>query len=315
MVNRMNRPKRHHWWPLAQSRRWTLDDDKVYVTRKGGSIFRTSPLNIGVESELYTRFLEDGSSDTAVEEWFSHEIDAPIRRTLDFLEDPKNRHSERFFGIPEKARVAEQLGFVIEKRVEKMVMPTEIKTDVAKYISALLVRHPKYLNSLIEFHEDQFTTQRRELAKQAALENMLWLYEKYLKVVAGAAFMIVEPVADSGAEFIYADGGINIEEPWRQTYGIPFDIHAPLTPTLSVQILPSPFRRDPLVANVGKITRQGMARMNRIMVAQAERFVFTRSEPPVSFLVKNWGKPAPKNIGYRFNERGIFETRYEPNRK
>jgi hypothetical protein len=67
-------------------------------------------------------------------------------------------------------------------------------------------------------------------------------------------------------------------------------------------------------AMVVDLTKQGVARVNRIILGGAERFVFSRQNPPVTFITKHFGKPAPKNIGYRIVA-GRLETFYEPNRQ
>jgi hypothetical protein len=60
-------------------------------------------------------------------------------------------------------------------------------------------------------------------------------------------------------------------------------------------------------------TNVGVARYNRIVLGGARRFVFTRKDPPLDFITKNFGVPAPKNIGYRVTD-GRLETHFDPGR-
>jgi hypothetical protein len=88
----MTKAKRHHWWPMAQSVYWTNSDGFVSVTRSDGTVFPANPLNIGVESELYTRFSEERGKDTGIEEWFAQTIDGPAKQMIEHLLDPSKVH-------------------------------------------------------------------------------------------------------------------------------------------------------------------------------------------------------------------------------
>lgn len=308
----MNKPKRHHWWPMAQSRYWTDTQGFVTVTRADGSTFRANPLNIGVESELYTRFLDDDTKDTGIEEWFAETIDRPATRMIEHLLDPSNVSRQSFRGDPAKASTARQLGFRVNPYLEKITTPPEVRLAISQYVAALLVRHPRYLARLVEFHENEAAP--RASVKNRALDNMLHFYKEYVEVIARSVFLITRRVGN--AEYIYADGGLVVEEPWRTTCNIPFDIHAPLTPDIALQVLPVPlhFNDDLTVAMIGESTNQGVARQNRIILGAARRFVFSRQAIPPKFVVKNIGQPAPRNIGYSVVN-GRVQTFYDPTRR
>lgn len=308
----MNKPKRHHWWPMAQSRYWTDAQGFVTVTRADGSTFHTNPLNIGVESELYTRFRDDDTKDTGIEEWFSEAIDGPATRMIEHLIEPSNVSRQSLRGDPEKASTARQLGFRVNPYIEMITTPPEIRQAISQYVAALLVRHPQYLARLVAFHEKQ--AEPSMSVKDRALDNMLHLYKKYVEVIARSVFLITRRVGD--AEYLYTDGGLVVEEPWRTTFNIPFDIHAPLTPDIALQVLPVPlhFVDDLTVAMIGEVTNQGVARQNRIILSAARRFVFSRQTIPPKFVVNNFGQPAPKNIGYSVVN-GRLQTFYDPTRR
>lgn len=296
---------------MAQSRFWTDGHGLVTVTRANGTTFRANPLNIGVESELYTRFLEDDSKDTSIEEWFAEAIDGPATSVIDHLLDPSNVRRESFRGDPNKAKMVKAVGFLVNPYVDRIHIPPAIRTSVSQYIAALLVRHPLYLSKLVAFHSQ--STNARELSKNQALDNMLQLFKTYVERIERSVFIVTRR-ADS-AEYLYADGGLVVEEPWRREFGIPFDIHAPLTPDVALQVLPVPlqFRDDLSTAAIMESTNQGVARQNKIILGGAMRFVFSRHPIPAAFIVANIGKPAPKNIGYRVVD-GRLETSFHPER-
>jgi len=308
----MSSAKRHHWWPLSQSRHWTNSRGKVHVIRSDRSTFLVNPLNIGVESELYTRFSEDNEKDTAIEDWFAEVIDAPVARTIKFLLNPTNIHRAKFAGDPKKKATCRELGFRVGSYIDRIELNIEIRTCIAQYIAALLVRHPKYLSKLEDLHRAEIGSSRQ--TKNLALNSMLKLYRIYADRIAKSVLLISRRVGTS--EYLYADGGISVEEPWRRAFGIPFDIHAPLTPDIAIQVLPipNPSSEDLSSAVIFEAKNQGVARQNRIILGGAVRFVFSRQMPPISFIVKHFGVPAPQNISYRISG-GRLETGYDPDRE
>jgi hypothetical protein len=232
----MTKAKRHHWWPMAQSVYWTNSDGFVSVTRSDGAVFPANPLNIGVESELYTRFSEERGKGTGIEEWFAQAIDGPAKQMIEHLLDPRNVHRSLFLPDPSKAKVATALGCRVNRYIDKVELPPEIRKAIARYLAALLVRHPTYLGKLVTFHAGG--TKASTSTKDRALDNMIQLYDVYTKRISTAVFMISRRVGD--AEYLYADGGLMVEEPWRHDHDIPFDIHAPLTPDIAIEVLPMP---------------------------------------------------------------------------
>lgn len=304
-MGEMPSSKRHHWWPQVQSRYWTGADGLVHVVRADGSGFRANPINLGVESELYTRFGPDDEKDPSIEDWFANAIDQPAGLLIDHLSDASLRKRHPYKGDPEKAAITRQLGMRTPGYLDVHPLPDEVRMAAARYVAALLVRHPRYLRKLVEFHRPHAPDDNS--ARSAALDNMGHVFNVYVETILSATFMISERTGT--AEFIYADGGIMVEEPW--TPNIPFTMHVPLTPDLALQVLPVPnpipLREVPVI----EATNSGVARMNRTALAGAKRFVFTRQAPPTTFIRRYFGVPAPANIGYRFVN-GKLETRYEP---
>jgi Protein of unknown function (DUF4238) len=296
---------------MVQSRYWTSPEGLVFVTRADGTTFKANPAQIGVESELYTRFGDENKKDTVIEEWFARTIDGPAKKMIEHLLDPANvsrRPLQRNLSKTEKVR-AREIGFRINPFIDEVHLPTDIRKAISQYLAALLVRNPTYLEKLINFHKDEsFTPQE---VKNHALDKMLNLYSIYAEKIESSVFMITKCVEST--EYLYADGGIIVEEPWRTEYGIPFDIHAPLTPGIAIQVLPIPDANDLSTAMIGEFTNRGVARQNRIILGGAKRFVFSRKTPPLKFIQKNFGKPAPQNIGYRIRN-GSLETIYDPSR-
>ena len=296
---------------MVQSRHWMNSKGYVTVTRANGDTFSTNPLNIGVESELYTRFLEDGAKDTVVEEWFAEVIDAPATQMLEHLLDPANVTRKSFRVRPNKRKTLEEIGFKANHYIDLVSIPSEVRQAISGYVAALLVRNPLYLDKLKKFHAETIPSSKE--AKNRALDNMLYLFDVYKQKILQSVFILTKRISTS--EYVYSDGGLIVDEPWRHEFNIPFDIHAPLTPDISIQILPVPSSRinELSTAAIGEQTNQGVARMNRIILAGAQRFVFSRQVVPSSFIVKNFGKPAPRNIGYRVTK-GKLEAFYNPNR-
>ena len=116
-------------------------------------------------------------------------------------------------------------------------------------------------------------------------------------------------------EYLYTDGGIKAEEPWQTRSGVPFDIHAPLTPDIALAVLPIPLPSQDFLkaAPIAEATDAGVARQNRIVLGSALRFVFSRSTPPTRFITRHFGRPAPKSIGFTVRD-GRLDTWYEPDR-
>jgi hypothetical protein len=308
----MKEAKRHHWWPMTQSQLWTAADGLVYVARSDGRTFRANPLNIGVESELYTRFGEQDRKDTSIEKWFGEAIDGPANAMINHLLDAGNVVRRPFQGNPVKVETVRTLGFRVRAYVDEVLIPPDVRQAISQYLAALLVRHPSYLAKLTDFHSLDSSSSTD--ARNRALDNMLHLYGVYSEAIAGSVFILTR--RGGSAEYLYADGGIVAEEPWRTTHGIPFDIHAPLTPDIAIQILPMPIHgpNDLGRAALVEVTNQGISRQNRIVLGSAVRFVFSRQAPPIQFISRYFGRPAPRNIGYRVVN-GRLETKYDPTRK
>lgn len=292
---------------MVQSRHWTDASGFVNVARNDGSAFRANPINIGVESELYTRFGPDDEKDSSIEDWFAETIDGPASALISHLSDTTIRRRVKYAGDPHQAATVRELGMRTPGYLDLISLPVDVRIAAARYVAALLVRHPRYLKRLMEFHGVEIVAGRS--VRDRALDNMIHVFNIYADRLMTAVLMVGERTGT--AEFLFSDGGISVEEPWRPQ--IPFDIHVPLTPDLSIQVLPVP---DPVglhEATVMGMTNQGVARMNRIALAGADRFVFSRQAPPTDFIKRYFGIPAPRNIGYRYVD-GQLETKYEPNR-
>jgi hypothetical protein len=311
----MSDPKRHHWWPILQSKHWTGPDGLIHVTRADGTGYRVNPKNIGLEGDLYTRYALTGEKDLTIERWFSTEIEGPFRATLDFLASLPGRQRVPLTLDPAKKEESKLLGFVTNDYRESISLPPDHRLSLSKYLAALLVRNPRYIRKLVEFHEERtkdWLSKKYEgldLEKgirTVALENMVRTFNIYGEQIVRSDFMFLRN--ETKNEFVFSDGGIVADEPWSSA--VPFTIHAPLTPSLAVEVLPSPkpFYRDR--AFLVEVSTVGVKRFNRISLQDSERFVFTRSSPPSDFIVRYFGKPAPKAFGHRWIN-GRLETKYD----
>ncbi|BBB12897.1 DUF4238 domain-containing protein [Sphingopyxis sp. FD7] len=312
----MTEPKRHHWWPEVQSSQWAGVDGNLTAVRSDGSTFRAPPSKVGVEGELYTRVDPTGTKDRDIERWFSREIETPFSRALTNilpLPDIKRRaYPDR--GDPAKRREMQELGFLISDYEERLPVDETDRIAIANYLAAAVVRSPAYLSKLTEWHKSNNSHLGAlpvdpDTHRAFALENMLFLYDVYREAIANGAITLM--VADCDRELLFSDGGVVAREPWSKR-PIPFELYAPLTPKLALNVIPfPPIRGDGLL--IFRLNSQGVSRFNRIMVGIARRFVFARSTPPLTFIKKNFGIPAPAPFASRWID-GKLETKYDRSR-
>jgi hypothetical protein len=301
-------PKRHHWWPQLQSGYWTGDNGLINVVKSDGSSFAASPINVGVQGELYTRFEVTGDKDVTIEQWFSTEIETPFVRALTRLISMDGLLRFRRPPVPPtKTRNASDLGFVLREDFEIMPLSSDHRKAIDSYIAALLVRNPSYLAKLVAFHDKNGVVlppelPRNQAIKSVALNSMLEVFKLYRDVISQADLGLV--VVDCDRELLFGDSGITAKEPWRSG-PLPFDIHAPLTPKLALEVLPTPMPRlDRNACLIMRVNPKGVARFNRIALSDAERFIFSRGQPPVDFIRKHFGAAAPESIGLRWGGDG-----------
>jgi len=279
----MNNPKRHHWWPELQSKHWTDSSGLIFGTKSDGSYFQAQPKNIGVESQLYTRYTTTGDSDLTIEKWFAAEIESPFRESLDYLVRLPGLLREPFRLPAEKIAEAKSLGFVVRDYRESIDIPAKHRASLGLYIAALVVRSPRYLAKIQQFHEANSTFSNDREIKTITLDNMLHLFNVYKDSIAKSTFLFT--VREGKNEFLFSDGGVAPKEPWKPG-PLPFDILVPLTPDLAVTVLPSPtgdLSRERRFL-LGRANAQGIARLNRKILSTAAQLVFSRSTPPSSFI-------------------------------
>lgn len=314
----MSKPKRHHWWPQLQSGYWTDEAGCITVTKADGSSFRASPEKLGVETNLYTRFDLNGQKDLTIEHWFSTRIEAPFVEALNRI--AKLDGIKVAWSIPSPARDTTQekelkeLGFKNPHNAEYMEVNPQHRAAINDYLAALLVRNPRYLRKLVDFHDAEDVSLHSDLSrdqaiKTVALDNMLSVFDIYRNKIAQAHIALL--IAEGDNEFLFSDSGITAEEPWRKGL-VPFTIHAPLTPRLCLEVLPAPFDQVPGLM-VMRLNNTGISKMNRLALADCEQFVFCRGAPPLKFIQRYFGQPAPRSIGYTM-EKGQLETKYERSR-
>lgn len=300
----MSEPKRHHWWPQLQSGHWGDSSGNINVIAKDGVVFRTKPKNIGVEGQLYSFISEKGIADPEIEHWLADEIDGPFDRTF-----PSAFDLNRIVRVPaprdqERTARARELG-ILGPHGDALPLSHDHKTTISNYVAALLVRNPYYLDKLKIFHKENNPSLNQYDRKNAALRNMLWLYNNYRTTILEADFLL--SVRKCDIEFLFGDSGIVAREPWSKV-GLPFDLHVPLTPNLALGIIPV---REPSM-EIMPIVYAGNAmvrRQNRNILADAKRFVFSRCDPPIRFIKRYFAVPAPMPFGHRYRN-GRLETKY-----
>ena len=306
----MNEPKRHHWWPQLQSRHWTNSAGCICATRADGTSFAANPSKIGVESELYVRFGTNGEKDFEIEKWFSRDIETPFAQALDDFTSTQSLRRERFLPDADKAKLIEQLGYLVVPYRESVAMSPKVRDVVSNYVAALLVRNPSYLAKMTQFHmKENFTTPLAQV-NTMSLDNMLIVFQQYRNVIEQSEFILVRREGDH--EFLFSDAGITTQEPWR-TGPIPFDIHFPLTPDLALEVLPVPKPQTLDRIHIMRAKNSGVGRLNRIALGSAQRFIFSRKTLPPAYVRKFFGVSAPKPYGFRLVN-GRLETKYDATR-
>jgi len=287
----------------------------LHVVRADGTTFRAPPSKVGVEGELYTRLDPSGGKDRDIERWFSREIETPFAGTLTRLLtlDGIERRKLPGRGDPAKRKEVQELGFIVSDYDERMPLTVPDRTAIANYLAALVVRSPTYLTKLTDWHRANNSSGdfpfSPTIFRGFALENMIYLYNVYREAIAGGYINLM--IADCDREFLFADGGVTAQEPWSKR-PMPFDLYAPLTPKLAFNVLPLP---DAYTGGlwISRINARGVARYNRMMLAYAKRFVFSKSPPPLAFIAKHFGVPSPSPFGSRWID-GKLETRYDRSR-
>lgn len=312
-ANSERKPKRHHWWPQMQAGYWTSDDGCVFVTRKDGSTFKTSIGNVGLEGHLYTRMTHEGRQDRSIEEWLSNEIESPfasvMRRICDTDQIERRIAGPR--GPAKQARELKELGFRILPYDEVVPISSAERAALVNYVAATIVRNPRYLAKIREFHKSNLDLADARMSdvsilKTVALDNMLSVFGIYAAAIKDAALVLA--VVDGSKEFLFSDAGVSVKEPWSAS-PTPFDAFVPLTPTMGLNILPIPGAPTDVLM-VSRISGSAVRRYNRSALSNAEQFVFTRTRPPIDFIRKFFGRPAPAPFGFRWID-GRLETSYE----
>jgi hypothetical protein len=305
----MSTPKRHHWWPRLQIEYWTDVESRTYMISRDGTFSRLTKDNIAVERHLYTFNEADGARNTAIETWFSSDIEGPFAPILSELAQLKGLRRKAFKPDEQKARMVQAIGFEILPYLEYVEITAERREVIASYVAGLLVRNPNYLQKIARHHKSLDGALEGDELKNISLNNMLYVYRIYKEEILKADFLLSARAGEH--EFLFSDGGITAREPWS-TGAMPFDLHVPLTPELSLAVLPY-VDRDPNILAVGRARNQAISYMNRVVLSAATRFVYSRGYPPVDFIKRYFGVPAPNVFGYRkVGDR--LETRFDPHR-
>lgn len=287
----------------------------LHVVRADGTTFRAPPSKVGVEGELYTRLDPSGAKDRDIERWFSREIETPFAGVLTQLLTLHGIERRKFpgRGDPVKRKEVQHLGFIVGDYNERMPLTATVRDAIANYLAALVVRSPSYLTKLTDWHRANNGSGDLPVDPATfrgfALENMLFLYDVYREAIARGYISLM--IADCDREFLFADGGVTAQEPWSKR-PMPFDLYAPLTPKLAFNVLPLPDASTGGL-RISRVNARGVARYNRMMLADARRFVFSKSPPPLGFIAKHFGVPAPSPFGSRWID-GKLEPTYDRSR-
>lgn len=142
--------------------------------------------------------------------------------------------------------------------------------------------------------------------RSTSLDGMLAMFTELSERILGAMVTVDRRIGNH--EFLFADSGVSAIERWS-TSNIPFRIHAPLTPDISINVIPLPFPTKFVDAPIAEATNEAVGRANRVILGSAKRFVFSRTSPNIDFIRKNFGVPPPNDIASRAIH-GSFEARW-----
>ena len=260
------------------------------------------PKDTAVEGHLYSITSEDGARDASIEVWLGSKVDGPFAPLIDSIAS-RTRITVPLQSDPKKVAVAKRVGFRLGPTQEYIEISEMEREKIALYVAALIVRTPQYLQKLKAFHKGDLPAERD--ANEAALKNMIWLLDLYKGYLCEADFLLTE--ACGSHRFLVSDGVVGVSEPWSRGGIAPFDVGIPLTPTLRLDAFPCRDGRSfggyiPVSSAGNKL----VSLMNRQALALARRFVVSRDYPPLDFIQKYWGKPAPAAFGHRL-ENGVMQ--------
>jgi hypothetical protein len=93
------RRKRHHYVPESYLKRWANAEGMIAARmRSADSVFTTKPLNVALESNLYTIYASQSEPDDVIERALSDEIEGPATELLQELAEkpcPKRKSDDR----------------------------------------------------------------------------------------------------------------------------------------------------------------------------------------------------------------------------
>ena len=139
--NKEQRRKRHHYVPEAYLRRWADEQSQVAVRRRGtGEVFHTKPLNVALESNLYTLYGPQDEPDDAIERALSDYIDGPAPELFQELADkrcPRKTSRERLglsnFLAIQLARTPDHIGQIMFPALVAEYAPSlPVRADVMR---------------------------------------------------------------------------------------------------------------------------------------------------------------------------------------
>lgn len=171
----MSQSKRHHIVPQMILRNFLNSNGKLYCFNKDtGKRFETSPANVFVESNLYTRKLADGYKDTSVETKIATEIEAHAAPVI--LKIIERAREQRSLELA-KEEVSAWLRFL---RFQHDRMSTTLKKIQEKNYSDSIIREfeLKYRPLTPDEREEWSNKETKDRAsREAWLDNLL--YDNY----------------------------------------------------------------------------------------------------------------------------------------
>jgi hypothetical protein len=282
----------------------------VYVIRGDGEFVRLTKDQIAVKGHLYTRVDESGERNTEIETWFADKIESPFSPVLDDLVQLRGLRTRSFKPDEQGLRMIQNIGYEVPPFLEFIEVTPERREIISSYVAALLVRNPRYLERVLKFHQASIGDLSSTELKNITLNNMLYVYEIYKAEIRKSDFTLTNRVGEH--EFLFSDGGITAQEPWSRGM-VPFQLHVPLTPDVSLGVVAGNSELDSSIVKVARVKNKVTSYHNRVVLSDAVRFVYSRGYPPLHFIKRYFGVPAPKVFEYR-ELNGRTETKFKPHR-
>jgi hypothetical protein len=259
--------KRHHWWPRSLSSFWADPNGFVTQLAWNGNSICEPPGHFGAINNAHNIKIADAP--TAWDESFESAFDNADGWFPDIIEwlltlEATHKSSDA----------------TLEDRLESQMAPAETLDKLATCIISLIVRSPRFRNSVssaVGYYRDQIGLAKVKPVDAVIGLNMRECQQRFARALAGRGKFAV--LFTNSREFIFGDGFF---QNFSSTTALPLFPRClvPLTPKLCVLYAkPLSYRMDPRLVTV-QLTPDEVTFVNRTMQIYSGSFLFYRAERP-----------------------------------